>query len=380
MQTSTQKMLKACREMLIPRRTNKRQMLCDAGITLGILLLASVVCALLTHVGDSDSAVPMVFVLAVLLIARLTNGFLFSLLASIVSVIGVNYAFTYPYLEFNFTITGYPLTFVTMFAVSFVVGMLTERVKRQERIKAEAETEKMKANLLRSVSHDLRTPLTAIIGSSSAVLENYDKFSDEVKKDLISHVRDDAQWLVRLVENMLSITRFNEQTVQICKVPQAAEEIAAEAVGKFKKRFNAIPVRVSVPDELLMVPMDATLIEQVLINLMENAVQHGKTTTKIELRLKSANGLAVFEVADNGCGIQKELLPHLFDGYLTRDQEEISDQRRNMGIGLSVCMSIVQAHGGTMRARNRKKVGALLQFTLPLEENSHEYQREGSSD
>ena len=106
MQTSTQKMLKACREMLIPRRTNKRQMLCDAGITLGILLLASVVCALLTHVGDSDSAVPMVFVLAVLLIARLTNGFLFSLLASIVSVIGVNYAFTYPYLEFNFTITG----------------------------------------------------------------------------------------------------------------------------------------------------------------------------------------------------------------------------------------------------------------------------------
>ena len=218
MQTSTQKMLKACREMLIPQRTNKRQMLCDAGITLGILLLASVVCALLTHVGDSDSAVPMVFVLAVLLIARLTNGFLFSLVASIVSVIGVNYAFTYPYLEFNFTITGYPLTFVTMFAVSFVVGMLTERVKRQERIKAEAETEKMKANLLRSVSHDLRTPLTAIIGSSSAVLENYDKFSDEVKKDLISHVRDDAQWLVRLVENMLSITRFNEQTVQICTV------------------------------------------------------------------------------------------------------------------------------------------------------------------
>ena len=121
--------------------------------------------------------------------------------------------------------------------------------------------------------------------------------------------------------------------------------------------------------------MDPTLIEQVLINLMENAVQHGKTTTRIELRLSSAGGLAVFEVADNGCGIEKELLPHLFEGYLTRDQEEISDQRRNMGIGLSVCMSIVQAHGGTMRAENRKKGGALLQFSLPLEENSHEHQR-----
>ena len=368
MQTSTQKMLKACREMLIPQRTNKRQMLCDAGITLGILLLASVVCALLTHVGDSDSAVPMVFVLAVLLIARLTNGFLFSLLASIVSVIGVNYAFTYPYLEFNFTITGYPLTFVTMFAVSFVVGMLTERVKRQERIKAEAETEKMKANLLRSVSHDLRTPLTAIIGSSSAVLENYDKFSDEVKKDLISHVRDDAQWLVRLVENMLSITRFNEQTVQICKVPQAAEEIAAEAVGKFKKRFNAIPVRVSVPDELLMVPMDATLIEQVLINLMENAVLHAKGATEIELRVRREGGLARFSVLDNGAGIDSAVLPKLFEEMFPHAGELRGDGRRSMGIGLSVCMSIVRAHGGTMKAENRATGGACVSFALPMEE------------
>ena len=123
--------------------------------------------------------------LAVLLVARLTDGFLFSLVATVVSVIGVNYAFTYPYFAFNFTITGYPLTFVTMFAVSIVVGMLTDQVKRQERVKSEAEKEKMKANLLRSVSHDLRTPLTSIIGSSSAVLENYDQFSDEVKKDLI---------------------------------------------------------------------------------------------------------------------------------------------------------------------------------------------------
>lgn len=367
MQTSTQKMLKACREMLIPQRTNKKQMLCDAGITLGILLLASVVCALLTHVGDSDSAVPMVFVLAVLLIARLTNGFLFSLLASIVSVIGVNYAFTYPYLEFNFTITGYPLTFVTMFAVSFVVGMLTERVKRQERIKAEAETEKMKANLLRSVSHDLRTPLTAIIGSSSAVLENYDKFSDEVKKDLISHVRDDAQWLVRLVENMLSITRFNEQTVQICKVPQAAEEIAAEAVGKFKKRFNAIPVRVSAPDELLMVPMDATLIEQVLINLMENVVIHAQGATEIELRITKEDGHALFSVLDNGAGIDPAVLPKLFEEMFPHAGELRGDGRRSMGIGLSVCMSIIRAHGGEMKARNRKKGGACVSFTLPME-------------
>ena len=149
---------------------------------IGILAVAAAVCTLLPHMGDSDSAVPMVFMLAVLLVARLTDGFLFSLVATVVSVIGVNYAFTYPYFAFNFTITGYPLTLVTMFAVSIVVGMLTDQVKRQERVKSEAEKEKMKANLLRSVSHDRRTPLTSIIGSSSAVLENYDQFSDEVKR------------------------------------------------------------------------------------------------------------------------------------------------------------------------------------------------------
>ena len=378
MPTAFQKNWASFREMLIPKRQSRGQLLRDAGITFCILAIAAAVCTVLTHMGDSDSAVPMVFVLAVLLIARLTDGFLFSLVATVVSVISVNYAFTYPYFAFNFTITGYPLTFLTMFAVSLVVGMLTDRVKRQERVKAEAEKEKMKANLLRSVSHDLRTPLTSIIGSSSAVLENYDKFSDDVKKDLIGHVRDDAQWLVRLVENILSITRFNEGAVKIDKVPQAAEEIAAEAVSKFKKRFDTLPVRVSVPDELLMVPMDATLIEQVLINLMENAIQHGGTTTRVELQLQKDGERARFEVADDGQGIAREVFPKLFKGYLSHDEELTADGRRNMGIGLSVCMSIVQAHGGTMQAENRETGGALFSFTLPLEEHRDENSREDS--
>ena len=368
MPTSLSKWWGSFREMMIPKRQSRRQLFCDAGITLGILAVAAAVCTLLTHMGDSDSAVPMVFMLAVLLVARLTDGFLFSLVATVVSVIGVNYAFPYPYFAFNFSISGYPLTFVTMFAVSIVVGMLTDQVKRQERVKSEAEKEKMKANLLRSVSHDLRTPLTSIIGSSSAVLENYDQFSDEVKKDLIGHVRDDAQWLVRLVENMLSITRFNEGAVQIDKVPQAAEEIAAEAVGKFKKRFNTLPVRVSVPDELLMVPMDATLIEQVLINLMENAVLHAEGATEIELRIRREGDLAQFSVLDNGAGIEPAVLPKLFEEMFPHAGELRGDGRRSMGIGLSVCMSIVRAHGGTMKAKNRATGGACVSFVLPMGE------------
>jgi len=357
-----------CREVLIPRGQSRRQFARNMAVTMTLLLSASLLCAALNVLGSGDQAVPMIFVLAVLLTARVTDGFFFGLFASLVSVFGVNYAFTYPYFEFNFTITGYPITFLTMFAVSTVVGMLTEQVKRQSRIEAEAEKAKMKANLLRSVSHDLRTPLTSIIGSSSAVLENYDDFDDAVKKDLIGHVREDAQWLMRLVENILSITRMNNGPACIRKQAEAVEEIAAEAVVKFKKQFSGVPVRVNVPQELMMVPMDAVLIEQVLINLMENAVRHGKDISMIELSISGRNGKAVFAVKDDGCGIDEKLLPRLFEEMFPHAQEMGGDDRRSMGIGLSACMSIVKAHGGEMTARNRAGGGACVSFTIPLEE------------
>ena len=363
------RLLSRMRELMVPRRQSGRQILRNLGITLLLLGAASFVCLLMMNsIGNSDSAVPLVFVLAVLVIARMTDGYFYSFIASIISVIGVNFAFTYPYFEVDFTITGYPLTFLTMLAVSLVVGMLTEQVKRQGRIEAEAEKQRMQANLLRAVSHDLRTPLTTIIGSTNAVLENYDAFSDDVKRDLIGHVRDDAQWLVRLVENILSITRIKEGVVQITKESEAAEEIAAEAVAKFRKRFGGMLVRVSVPDELLMVPMDATLIEQVLINLMENVVLHAQTATEIVLRIRRQGELAEFAVEDNGAGIDPKMLPLLFEEMFPHAQELRGDGRRNLGIGLSVCMSIVRAHGGTMSAGNLPSGGARVAFTLPMGE------------
>lgn len=358
------------RDALIPRGQSRRQIARNAAVTLLLLGGAAAVCVLMNMISEGDQAVPMVFVLAVLLTARITDGYIYSLVASLVSVFGVNYAFTYPYFEFNFTITGYPFTFLTMFTVSAVVGMLTEQVKRQSRIEAEAGTEKMKANLLRSVSHDLRTPLTTIIGSTGAVLENYDKFSDDVKRDLIGQVRDDAQWLMRVVENILSITRINSGPVRIRKSPEAAEEIAAEVISKFRARYPGMSVSVSVPRELVMVPMDAVLIEQVLNNLLENAVLHGGTTTRVELSVRREGGEAVFAVEDDGRGIDPKLLPRLFEEMFPHAQEQSGDVRRSMGIGLSVCMSIVRAHGGRMTAQNRKEGGACVSFALPLEEES----------
>jgi len=354
------------RELILPRKQRPRQIIANFGFTMLMLGAAFLICFMIYTLADSSVSVPLVFVLAVLLTAWRTEGYFYSVIASLISVFAINFCFTYPYFEFNFTITGYPVTFLTMFALTLIVGMLTDQVKRQSRIKNEAEKEKMRANLLRSVSHDLRTPLTSIIGSSSAVLENYDRLGEDEKRELIGHVRDDAQYLIRMVENILSITRIRDGEVRIVKELEAAEEIAAEAVQKFRKRFSQIPVHVGVPNDLLMVPMDATLIEQVLINLMENVVLHAQGATRINLIVCREGNQAVFAVTDDGAGIDEKIMPRLFEEIFPHAQEMRGDGRRNMGIGLSACMSIVRAHNGSMHAENLPQGGARISFMLPI--------------
>lgn len=338
----------------------------DFFIFIGILACAVELCILLRMADSSDGFASPVFVLAVLLISRFTNGYLFGTIAAILSVIGINYIFTYPYWEFNFTLSGYPLTFLTMLGVSLITCTMTTKIKQQDRLRAEGEKEKMRANLLRSVSHDIRTPLTSIVGATSTLLET-DGLSPEEQRALLEDARDEAQWLIRVVENLLSITRMGDTRAHLATNPEAAEEILGEAARKFRKRFPDIMVTVSAPDELLFVPMDAILIEQVLSNLLENAATHGQTVTQIQLSVRQDGAYACFSVQDNGCGIPTKELPRLFDGTLKRSETPSGDGKRNMGLGLSVCMAIVRAHGGTMEAKNLT-CGAEFTFRLPLSE------------
>ena len=338
----------------------------DCLVTLLLLTIATLVSFALALLPINDMGTPTLFVLTVFLIARYTNGYLFGTIASLISVVLVNFIFTYPYFEFNFTLSGYPLTFLVMFATSCMTSALTTRIKRQEQIHLESEKEKMRGNLLRAVSHDLRTPLTSIVGTTSALLENGDKLTVEQQRELIRESRDDAEWLIRMVENLLSITRMNGGEAQITKTPEVVEEIVGETVCKFNKRFPNIQIDVSVPDELLFVPMDAILIEQLLINLLENAVLHGKNPNGIALHVRLQDSQAIFEVIDCGVGIAESVFPRLFDGAFPGQDESESDRKRNMGVGLSVCMSIVRAHGGQMCAENRTQGGALFRFSLPV--------------
>ena len=335
-------------------------------MTLVILLGAVMVCAFLRQVDSNGEFVSMIFVLAVMLVSRLTNGYLFGSISSLIGVICVNYVFTYPYFAFNFTIAGYPLTFIVMLVVSVMTSAMTTQIKRQEHLRAETEKEKARADLLRSVSHDIRTPLTSIIGATSTILEGEEFLSAEQKRRLLEDTRSEAQWLIRVVENLLSVTRMGDSKAYINKQNEAAEEIVGEVLQNFRKRCPGVKISVSVPEELLMVPMDAILIEQVLGNLMENAVSHGQTTSLIRVSVYAEGENAVFSIQDNGKGIPPEQIPHLFTGISHSNDNRTVDGKRNMGLGLTVCKAIVQAHGGTILGRNLPQGGTEFAFRLPL--------------
>lgn len=227
----------------------------DFAIFCSLFTSAVLLCILLHKAKSSEGFAYSISILTVLLISRFTTGYLYGTLAAVLSVVVTNYIFTYPYWEVDFTLSGYPLTFLTMLVVSLVTCTMTTKIKKQENLRIEAAREKMKANLLRSVSHDIRTPLTSIIGSTSAMLENPD-LPEEDRMLLLGDVKDDAQWLIRVVENLLSITRMGDATTRLVKNPEPAEEILGAVTAKFRKRYPELKVRVSVPEELLFVPME----------------------------------------------------------------------------------------------------------------------------
>lgn len=332
------------------------------------MLIASLLCIMLQHVSTSDVHVPIIFVLVVLVVSLLTDGYFYGILAALTSVIAVNYAFTSPYMQIDFTPYGYPLTFMTMLAVGVVISTLMTRVKQQEKLRLESEREKLRANLLRGMSHDLRTPLTGISGSISAVLDNEEYLTREQKRELLEGAKNDADWLCQMVENLLSVTRISDGPVSSLQTQEEAlEEVIGAAVLSFRKRHPDIMVEVSVPDSVLMLPIDPVLIQQVMQNLLDNAVLHGKTTTRIRVHASSEDGKALVSVEDNGIGIDRTHLDHLFDGTLPLSgMQQNTDQTRSLGIGLTACMAIIQTHGGSITAHNLPEGGASFSFTLPL--------------
>lgn len=348
-----------------------KKIVIKASFTLLMLAISFLISLLIVETTEMYTVVPAFFTLAVFLIALVTKDYIYGIVASLISVLALNFAFTFPYFKFNFSIPENLVSGVIMLIITVLSSTLTIKIKQQENLRVETEKEKMRANLLRAVSHDLRTPLTTIYGASSAIVENKELSKEQIWK-LAEGVREDAQWLMGMVENLLSVTRIDNGNVRLIKTSVVLEELIDSVLIRFRKRYPKQSVQVELPDEFIMIPMDAVLIEQVMVNILENAVQHAHGMTELRIKVYVEENKAVFETHDNGCGIPKDRLSNIFTGYFESEEAPADRQKRNMGIGLSVCASIIKAHAGTIVAENKKEGGCVFRFTLELEKEEYE--------
>jgi len=239
-------------------------------------------------------------------------------------------------------------------------------VDEQQRTAFEAEKERIRSNFLRAISHDLRSPLTAILGACLTLDQTQGAIDSDSRNRLIDDIREEAEWMLRMVENLLSVTRVGDGAPKLTKVPEPLEELIGEAVERAHQRFPEARFEVLLPEELLMVPMDATLIVQVLMNLIENSIKHALAgaDARIAIAVIENGGECVVSVRDYGKGLADDELDSLFVPIGNKH----GDSTHGLGIGLSICRSVIQAHGGVIRGCNHEEGGAEFVFTLPLEE------------
>lgn len=237
----------------------------------------------------------------------------------------------------------------------------------REQIRIAMEKERLRANLLRSVSHDLRTPLTALSGAGNLLADNFEELDDGEKKKLARDISEEIGWLTNLVENILNMTRINNEQLILKKEEEVVDDVISEAVSRTKTILRDREFQVKLPSEVLSVPMDGKLIVQVIVNLLENAVRHTPRESSISLEVEMKRGYVEFMVSDTGDGIDRKIKGSIFERFVTLDKG-ITDGRRGIGLGLSICKAIVEAHGGKIYTEANKPRGSRFIFTLPAEE------------
>lgn len=247
-----------------------------------------------------------------------------------------------------------------------------ERLNREkEETRLQVEKEKLKSTLLRSISHDLRTPLTGIAGGANFLYNNLDCLDGQTMKSMLWDMMSDAEWLSSMVENLLNMTRIQEGRLVIKKKNEVVDDILAAAVSLVSRRKGSHSIKTAKPEDILLVPADGQLLVQVLVNLMDNAIRHTRGDSEIVIQARKQDQLMVFEVSDNGGGIDKEKIAHIFDNFFTT-AEERGDMKRGVGLGLAICKAIVEAHRGHIYAGNNDKGGATFRVELPMEDKENE--------
>ena len=232
-----------------------------------------------------------------------------------------------------------------------------------------AKNEQLRANLLRTISPDLRTPLTSISGNASNLLSNGERFTPEEKQQIYTDIYDDSMWLISLVENLLSVSRLGDGQLPLHLSTELMDEVIEEALRHVNRRGAGYHIRVHSPEEYLLVKVDARLIVQVIINIVDNAIKYTPPGSDIVISSRRAGSEVEVSIADNGPGISDEAKERVFDMFFSA-ANPIADSRRSLGLGLALCKSIITAHGGTIRVADHEPHGAVFIFTLPAGEVS----------
>lgn len=278
----------------------------------------------------------------------------------VMGVIGISFAEGVP-------MSNTQLSFMEVITPQIAVVLQREKnYEKQQKTQVEMQKERLRADMLRSISHDFRTPLAGVMGLASTALDNYDKMNDEVRKNFLQSIYEDADWLNEIVENILQTTRFDEGKIKLNIGEEAAEEIITEAVTHVKKHANGHRIIVRIPDEIIIIQADGVLLRQVLVNIINNAISYSPGDSEIIVSLYRENHYAVFQVEDNGPGISPDELVHIFERY--HRSKAVSSNRKGMGLGLSLCKSIVEAHKGEITIDNIKPHGTMVRFYIVTEE------------
>lgn len=239
--------------------------------------------------------------------------------------------------------------------------------EERQKIKIDMESERLKSTLLRSISHDIRTPLTGIKGASELILDSYDSLDRETVKKLASDIYDESTWLMMTVQNILDMTRISEGKLNITKNYEAVDDIVNQTLSLVPQMASSGRLHISVPDEIVLLYVDGRLIVQVIVNLLDNAYKHAGENAEVNLRAYRQENLFIFEVSDDGKGINPSIINKLFEGFVTHQRNNIADGCLGVGLGLTICKEIVNAHNGTITAENMKNGGASFKVMLPVE-------------
>ncbi len=348
----------------------------DPGICIAILGIATLLGYVFKSFGLTDSDIIMLYIIAVHVISILTSRIQYCLISSLIGVVLFNYFFTYPEFSLSAHDSGYPVTFATMFITAFIAGTLANKLKRntviaeknareKEEAALIAQNERLRANMLRSISHDLRSPLTSISGNASNLMANSSTLDEEARQQIYADIYSESMWLIGMVENLLYATRIEDGRIKLNIAVEILDDIIAEAVKHISKTHPHRNIAVDMSEEIIPVNADANLMVQVIINLLDNAVKYSDEDTPVRITVRQQGEQALIAVSDQGKGISEKDKQQVFEMFYVGDNRS-SDSRRSLGLGLALCKSIIESHHGTIFVSDNKPQGTIITFTLPI--------------